>query len=105
MLITCKKMHDEIIKMLKPGVKYWDLQDKANSICKEEYGDLLHMVGHSLGIEVHDPVSDVKGYKGLVLQEGMVLTVEPALYVKGLGGVRIEDDLLITKTGCKKLTV
>ena len=105
MLETCKRMHDEIINMLKPGVRYWDLQDKANSICKEKYGDLLHMVGHSLGIEVHDPIAHAKGYKELILQEGMVLTVEPALYIKGLGGVRIENDILITKTGCKRLTI
>jgi len=100
MLELCKRIQIEIIKMIRPGVKFKDLQKKANSMCEKRYGKMMHMIGHSLGIEVHDPMGNTKR-----LEEGMIIAIEPALYVKELGGVRIEDDILITKTGCKKLTV
>ena len=101
MLLTCKSMNTEILKAIRPGIKYEKLQEKANAICEEKYDKLLHMIGHSLGIEVHDPIND---YKKLKLEEGMILTVEPAIYVPGFGGVRIEYDVLVTKNGCRILT-
>jgi len=96
---TCRRMQDEILKMLEPGVKISELQDKANSICEKRYGKMLHMIGHGLGVEVHDSLGNAK-----TLEEGMVITIEPAIYLPGFGGVRIEDDVLITKTGYKILT-
>jgi len=99
MLKTCKKMQDEVVKLLKPGAKIENLQSKANSICEKKYGKMMHMIGHSLGVEVHDPTGEAKE-----LEEGMIITIEPALYLPGFGGVRIEDDFLITKTGYKCLT-
>ena len=62
-----------------------------------------HSTGHGLGLEVHEMPRAGRGEK-FVLQEGMVLTVEPGVYIEGLGGVRIEDEVVVTATGAADLT-
>ena len=67
----------------------------------------FHNVSHMIGLDTHDPyLSPVdRKYKELPLEEGMVISDEPGLYFEDLGiGIRIEDDLLITKDGCEVLT-
>ena len=66
-------------------------------------GKFIHGTGHGLGLSVHDPGA-ISSARDMVLKEGMVLTVEPGVYVKDFGGVRIEDDVLVTKKGCIVLT-
>lgn len=66
-------------------------------------GKFIHGTGHGLGLSVHDP-GGISPNWDMVLKEGMVLTVEPGVYIKGFGGVRIEDDVLVTKSGCRVLT-
>ncbi|GMB07672.1 Xaa-Pro aminopeptidase [Thermolongibacillus altinsuensis] len=68
------------------------------------YGEYFgHSTGHGLGMEVHEgPALSMKSE--MVLQPGMVVTVEPGIYIAGLGGVRIEDDIVITKDGNERLT-
>lgn len=66
-----------------------------------------HGLGHLLGREVHDAKPFSVGFSprsDLVLEPGMVITVEPGVYLEGFGGVRIEDDILVTETGCEILT-
>lgn len=73
-------------------------------INKSEYRGLFtHGIGHSLGLEVHDSTM-LRPFKTSKLEEGMVLTVEPGIYLPGFGGVRIEDDVLVTKNGYEVLT-
>lgn len=66
-------------------------------------GKFIHSTGHSLGLAVHDGNGLSRNYKKK-LEPGMVLTVEPGVYIEGYGGVRIEDDVLITKGKAKVLT-
>ena len=75
-----------------------------NIIDRSKYkGRFIHSTGHGLGLSVHDPGS-ISAMRDMKLKEGMVLTVEPGIYVKNLGGVRIEDDILVTRRGCRVLT-
>jgi Xaa-Pro dipeptidase len=77
----------------------------ANVIDSTEYkGRFTHSLGHSLGLAVHDPGLGLSVKNKRKLEPGMVLTVEPGIYVPSLGGVRIEDDVLITKDRPRILT-
>lgn len=90
---------------IKPGMTGKAVDAVARQIITEAgYGEnFKHGLGHSLGIEVHDG-KGLSALSELVLQPGMVMTVEPGVYVDGLGGVRIEDDVVITEDGCERLT-
>ncbi|MGG1551653.1 M24 family metallopeptidase [Paenibacillus ferrarius] len=73
-------------------------------IVKHGYGDYFgHGTGHGLGMEVHESPRLSKT-EDTILTPGMVVTVEPGIYLPGFGGVRIEDDVVITDTGIKILT-
>jgi len=63
----------------------------------------IHRTGHGLGLEVHEPPYIVDG-NDTVLRPGMTFTIEPGIYLPGKGGIRIEDDVVITEEGCESLT-
>ena len=91
-------------KELGKGKDYSLAFKKANQFIQKNLKQkLMHDIGHGLGLEVHDYPKKNFGKKNL-LKENMVLTIEPGYYNKKFGGIRIEDDYLITKKGFKKLS-
>ena len=107
-----KELHDVVlraqtasIEAIHAGVHGKDVDMAGRGIIDSSRfkGKFTHSTGHGLGMSVHDPGS-ISSQRDMVLKEGMVLTVEPGAYVKDFGGVRIEDDILVTKKGCKILT-
>ena len=93
------------IAKIKAGVTCHEVDAAARDvIAKAGYGGQFgHGLGHGIGLEIHEaPRLGVN--QQLKLEPGMVVTVEPGIYFPGFGGVRIEDDVLVTKTGCEVLT-
>jgi len=91
-------------KELKPGIMCKDIDAVArNYISKCGYGEyFMHSLGHGVGLDVHEhPSLNTKCEE--VLREGMVVTVEPGVYLKNKFGIRIEDTYILTKNGCKSI--
>ncbi len=111
-----ERAHKAIIALLKPDLAFRDYIRSVDEIMKQELMELgllndendtetyrryfPHAVGHGLGVDVHDAFGTAR-----YLRPGMVMTVEPGIYIREEGiGVRIEDDILITATGHKNLS-
>ena len=88
----------------KPGVLLSELDATARGVITDAgYGKYFtHRLGHGCGLECHEP-PDVSGATEVPLQPGMVFSVEPGIYLPGAFGVRIEDLVLVTETGCEVL--
>jgi Xaa-Pro dipeptidase len=102
---TVLKAQLAAVKASKPGVTAADVDLSARGIISDAgYGEYFpHRLGHGLGISVHEFPSMTET-NSLILEEGMVYTIEPGIYVPDVAGVRIEDDVFVTADGVKVLT-
>jgi len=103
---TVLKANQALIDAAKDGLGFRDFDKIPRDVIEAAgYGQYFtHGIGHGIGLDIHEEPYFSQTSKEAI-QAGMVLTDEPGIYIEGLSGVRIEDDLLITETGCEVLTL
>jgi Xaa-Pro aminopeptidase len=106
------------IKSIRVGLPCWKLHKKIDSFLRKKGFFMQHSLGHGLGLKIHElptigmpkkklskkKMKKWEKLKKIKFQERMFFTIEPAIYVKGLSGCRIENDILLTRRGPKILT-
>jgi Xaa-Pro aminopeptidase len=103
---TVLEAQQAAIRFLRPGVTTMQADRVARDVIEKagfgkEFG---HGLGHGIGREIHELPTMRKTGGEEELRPGMIVTVEPGIYLPGEGGVRIEDDVLITHSGCEVLS-
>ena len=99
------RAQETALSVIRPGIRGCEVDEAARKVISDAgYGDCFgHGLGHSVGLMIHErPCFSSKDET--VLEPGMVITVEPGIYIEGASGVRIEDLVVITEDGCRNLT-
>ena len=103
---TVKAANEAAIKASGPGVTMGSIDKAARDVINAAgYGAyFIHRTGHGLGLAGHEMIPQIAEGVTDLLEPGMAYTIEPGVYVPGLGGVRVEDNVVITETGADVLT-
>ncbi|MCB1115398.1 MAG: aminopeptidase P family protein [Chlamydiia bacterium] len=96
---TVVASQEAALKQCKAGVHVAELDRVARKAMGKDVKHFLHSLGHGIGLDVHEYPSISSKEKKATLESGMVVTIEPGLYLSGVGGIRHEDMVIITKTG------
>ena len=101
---TVRQAQEAAIKAVRPGVTFASIDRAARQVIEEAgYGEYFtHRTGHFIGREVHE-AGDVSEFNQAKAQVGQIFSIEPGIYLPGKVGVRIEDLVLVTETGCQVL--
>jgi|SRR3989338_1326321 len=109
MFKAVSQARDNAMKKIKAGVSAKEIHEECADTLRchgfdtKDGQGFIHAAGHGLGLDLHEK-PHVGPSSGHLLEEGNVVTIEPGLYYRGIGGVRIEDVVLVTKSGCENLT-
>lgn len=105
MIELVQRAHDEAIALCKPGMPSRDVALFVDNLFSSQGFVMPHALGHGVGLEAHEaPAVRNREDNDWVLAPGHIITIEPGLYDPEAGGVRLEDDILITQTGAEALT-
>lgn len=101
-----KQANEKAIKGIKEGVSVHELDAIARDFIKEKgYEEYFgHGLGHGIGLQIHEYPGVSFKAENKILKEGMIITIEPGIYIPNFGGVRIEDDILVKKDSGEILT-
>lgn len=103
---TVEQAYDRAIDTIKIDIPTWQVHDSAEKVIKENGFEFKHSVGHGIGLEAHDPPNlspkpktkeELKHWKEFKLKENMIFTIEPGIYEQKIGGLRLENDILLKK--------
>jgi Xaa-Pro dipeptidase len=100
---TVRKAQEAAIAAIRPGVRAAEVDEAARAVIRDAgWGDLFpHITGHGLGFRYHESAPLLAPNSSDILQEGMFTSVEPGIYELGVGGFRLEDDVLVTAGGAE----